>query len=139
MDKKRRLHDQKNGGDESPCDVDDSGFLEEQEEDGDDDNIDTEDRYELVDTCQSKTRHYTVLNEEEIRQIQEDDINKVSDVISLPKYAACFLLPHFNWKVSRANEEWFLDEDKSPRKGRVNEKNSGSIQCQRYNYMWNMF
>ncbi|KAM1246400.1 hypothetical protein ACFX2J_042477 [Malus domestica] len=86
MDKK--LHDQKNGGDESPCDVDDSGFLEEQEEDGDDDNIDTEDRYEL-----------------------EDDINKLSDVISLPKYAACFLLPRFNWKVRRANEEWFLDED----------------------------
>ncbi|KAJ4840373.1 putative E3 ubiquitin-protein ligase ari7 [Turnera subulata] len=54
---------------------------------------------------------YTVLKEEDIRQRQEDDITKVSTVLSIPREAACILLRRYNWSVSKVHDEWFADEE----------------------------
>ncbi|PRQ27176.1 putative transcription factor interactor and regulator CCHC(Zn) family [Rosa chinensis] len=61
---------------------------------------------------QSPRQGYTLLREEEIGQLQEDDIVGVSTVLSISKSAACFLLCHFSWRVNRLKDEWFSDEDK---------------------------
>lgn len=61
---------------------------------------------------QSPQQNYKFLREEEIGRLQEDDITGVSNVLSISKSAACFLLCHFNWRVNRLQEEWFSDEDK---------------------------
>ncbi|KAH7670926.1 E3 ubiquitin ligase RBR family protein [Dioscorea alata] len=55
--------------------------------------------------------NYIVLGEADIRQRQEEDINRVSAVLSLSRVAACILLRHYNWSVSRVNDEWFADEE----------------------------
>ncbi|PKA55797.1 putative E3 ubiquitin-protein ligase ARI8 [Apostasia shenzhenica] len=55
-------------------------------------------------------QNYTVLNETDIRQRQEEDISRVSAVLSILKIQACLLLRHFNWSVSKVHDEWFADE-----------------------------
>ncbi|KAH0434367.1 hypothetical protein IEQ34_026841 [Dendrobium chrysotoxum] len=56
-------------------------------------------------------QNYTVLDETDIRQLQEDDIRSVSTVLSTSRVNACLLLRHFNWSVSKVHEEWFADEE----------------------------
>ncbi|CAK7322591.1 unnamed protein product [Dovyalis caffra] len=60
-----------------------------------------------IQTCQS----YTVLKEEDIHQRQEDDITRVSTVLSISRVAASILLRHYNWSVSKVHDAWFADED----------------------------
>ncbi|KAH7670444.1 E3 ubiquitin ligase RBR family protein [Dioscorea alata] len=43
--------------------------------------------------------------------LEEEDINRVSAVLSLSRVAACILLRHYNWSVSMVNDEWFADEE----------------------------
>ena len=40
---------------------------------------------------------YTVLKEADIKQRQEDDISKVSTVLSISRIYATILLRHYNW------------------------------------------
>lgn len=56
-------------------------------------------------------KDYTVLREESMKQLQEDDISKVSSVLSVSRGIACTLLLHKSWKLSSVFEDWFADED----------------------------
>jgi ariadne-1 len=40
---------------------------------------------------------YTVLKEEDILNRQEDDVTRVSTVLSITRVAASILLRHYNW------------------------------------------
>lgn len=53
---------------------------------------------------------YTVLKEADIKQQQEDDISKVSTVLSISRVDATILLRYYNWSVSKVHDEWFADE-----------------------------
>ncbi|XP_031112366.1 probable E3 ubiquitin-protein ligase ARI8 [Ipomoea triloba] len=55
---------------------------------------------------------YSILKEEDIRVLLEDDINKVSSTLSLRRGDACVLLLAYSWSVSKVPEEWFADEEK---------------------------
>ncbi|KAK4483388.1 hypothetical protein RD792_010574 [Penstemon davidsonii] len=57
-------------------------------------------------------KNYTVLNEEDIRQRQEEDITKISTVLSISKESACILLRRYNWSVNNVHEQWFADEER---------------------------
>ncbi|KAM7461496.1 hypothetical protein LguiA_029617 [Lonicera macranthoides] len=96
------------GGDDTAMDSDDY------DDDGADyefmDNDDSDDSDDLFVNRQQK--NYTVLKEEDIRQRQEDDIGRVSAVLSIPRVAACMLLRSYNWSVNNVHEAWFADEDK---------------------------
>lgn len=63
-------------------------------------------------TISRSQKNYTVLKEEDIRQRQEDDINRISAVLSIPREAACILLRRYNWSVNKVHEEWFADEER---------------------------
>ncbi|KAF2300190.1 hypothetical protein GH714_010567 [Hevea brasiliensis] len=54
---------------------------------------------------------YTVLKEEDIRRCQEDDITRVSTVLSISRFDASILLRHYNWSISKVHDEWFADEE----------------------------
>lgn len=57
-------------------------------------------------------QNYTILNEADIHLRQEDDIMKISSILSISNVAAAILLRHYNWSVSKVNDEWFADEEK---------------------------
>ncbi|KAG6477854.1 hypothetical protein ZIOFF_061286 [Zingiber officinale] len=62
-------------------------------------------------TYHRQQQNYTILSEADIRLRQEEDISRVSTVLSISRSAACILLRHYQWSVSRVNEEWFADEE----------------------------
>ncbi|MCL7036454.1 hypothetical protein MKW94_010207, partial [Papaver nudicaule] len=55
---------------------------------------------------------YTILNEDDIRQRQEEDITRISTVLSIPRVSASILLRHYNWDVSKVHDAWFADEER---------------------------
>ncbi|KAL4553954.1 hypothetical protein LXL04_039927 [Taraxacum kok-saghyz] len=57
-------------------------------------------------------QNYTILNESDIHLRQEDDIMKISSILSISSVAAAILLRHYKWSVSKVNDEWFGDEEK---------------------------
>ncbi|KAL2249421.1 UNVERIFIED_CONTAM: putative E3 ubiquitin-protein ligase ARI8 [Sesamum indicum] len=57
-------------------------------------------------------KNYTILKEEDIRQRQEEDITRISNVLSISKEAAGLLLRRYNWSVNDVHEEWFADEER---------------------------
>lgn len=42
-------------------------------------------------------KNYAILKEEDIRQRQEDDIARISAVLSISRVASCMLLRRYNW------------------------------------------
>ncbi|XP_044499740.1 probable E3 ubiquitin-protein ligase ARI8 [Mangifera indica] len=56
--------------------------------------------------------NYTILSESDIRRRQEEDITKISTVLSISKVSARVLLRFYNWSVSKVHDEWFADEEK---------------------------
>ncbi|CAL9187406.1 unnamed protein product [Musa hybrid cultivar] len=62
-------------------------------------------------TSHRQQQNYTILSEADIRQHQDENINTVSTVLLIPRYAACILLRHYNWSISRVHDEWFADEE----------------------------
>ncbi|XP_031249338.1 probable E3 ubiquitin-protein ligase ARI8 [Pistacia vera] len=85
-----------------------------------DDDADVAD-YEFIDNDSDDSddlvshRHqlnYTVLSEADIRQRQEEDITRISTVLSISKVSASVLLRFYNWSVSKVHDEWFADEEK---------------------------
>ncbi|KAK9735838.1 hypothetical protein RND81_04G231800 [Saponaria officinalis] len=72
---------------------------------------DSDDDYDGF-TSHRNQQNYTILSENDIRQCQEDDIMKVSTVLSISKVEASILLRHYNWSVSKVHDEWFVDEEK---------------------------
>ncbi|KAH6815955.1 hypothetical protein C2S53_017380 [Perilla frutescens var. hirtella] len=57
-------------------------------------------------------KDYTVLKEEMIKQLQENDISEVSGVLSVSRGTTCTLLLRQSWKVSSIFEDWFSDEER---------------------------
>ncbi|KAH6786540.1 hypothetical protein C2S52_006092 [Perilla frutescens var. hirtella] len=57
-------------------------------------------------------KDYTVLKEEIIKQLQENDISEVSGVLSVSRGTTCTLLLRQSWKVSSIFEDWFSDEER---------------------------
>ncbi|XP_059281810.1 probable E3 ubiquitin-protein ligase ARI7 [Lycium ferocissimum] len=57
-------------------------------------------------------KNYVVLSDDDIRRLMDDDINKVSSVLSVSKTEASALLRRYNWSVNKVHEEWFADESK---------------------------
>ncbi|KAI3906033.1 hypothetical protein MKW92_041988 [Papaver armeniacum] len=55
---------------------------------------------------------YTVLNEDDRRQRQEEVITRISTVLSIPRVSASILLRHYNWDVSKVYDAWFADEER---------------------------
>ncbi|XVF65470.1 hypothetical protein PTKIN_Ptkin09bG0252100 [Pterospermum kingtungense] len=80
-------------------DADDYGLLED----------DNDDQHAVV--SRRDQLGYTVLKEADIKQRQEDDISKVSTVLSISRVNAIILLRHYNWSVSKVHDEWFADEE----------------------------
>ncbi|KAF6162276.1 hypothetical protein GIB67_008405 [Kingdonia uniflora] len=56
-------------------------------------------------------QNYTVLSEEDIRRHQDEDIARVSNVLSISKGSSSILLRHYNWSVSKVHDAWFADEE----------------------------
>ncbi|XP_073299636.1 probable E3 ubiquitin-protein ligase ARI8 isoform X1 [Primulina huaijiensis] len=80
--------------------IDDYDFITNDSDDGDD-----------VTTRHSQ-KNYTILKEEDVQQRQEEDITRISTVLSISREAACILLRRYNWSMSNVHEEWFADEDR---------------------------
>ncbi|CAD6260435.1 unnamed protein product [Miscanthus lutarioriparius] len=71
---------------------------------------DSDDSTELLSHRQQQ--NYSILSEVDIKRRQEDDINRVSTVLSISKPEACVLLRNYNWSVSKVHDEWFADEER---------------------------
>lgn len=80
--------------------------------DGDYEFIDNDSEDDYDDFTSHRNQNYIVLSEADIRQRQEDDILKITMVLSISKVEAGILLRHFNWSVSKVHDEWFADEEK---------------------------
>ncbi|XP_061950101.1 probable E3 ubiquitin-protein ligase ARI7 [Populus nigra] len=84
-------------------------------DDDDDDGPDYDFMAEAVDDTDDLSfrfqQSYTVLKEEDILNRQEDDVTRVSTVLSITRVAASILLRHYNWSVSKVHDAWFADED----------------------------
>ncbi|XP_016498478.2 putative E3 ubiquitin-protein ligase ARI7 [Nicotiana tabacum] len=57
-------------------------------------------------------KNYVVLSDDDIRHLMDDDISKVSSVLSVSKTEASILLRRYSWSVNKVHEEWFADESK---------------------------
>ncbi|KAK9287938.1 hypothetical protein L1049_016383 [Liquidambar formosana] len=86
-----------------------------------DSDAEAEDGYEFMDNdtddsddspVSRQQQSYTVLKEADIHQCQEDDITRVSAVLSISRVSSTILLRHFHWSVSKVHDEWFADEDR---------------------------
>ncbi|MQL94197.1 hypothetical protein Taro_026855 [Colocasia esculenta] len=66
---------------------------------------------ESDDAVSHRHQNYLILSEADIRQHQEEDINRISQVLSIPKVDACILLRHYKWSVSKVHDAWFADEE----------------------------
>ncbi|CAN6582349.1 hypothetical protein ACFX13_034550 [Malus domestica] len=119
------------GGDDDAAaamDSDDAGVADYEfiDNDSDDSNDVTSHRYQ---------QNYNVLTEADIRQHQEEDIMRISTVLSIPKFAASILLRYYNWSVSKVHDEWFADEERVrravglPEKPVVEYPNASELHC----------
>ncbi|KAF0905776.1 hypothetical protein E2562_008830 [Oryza meyeriana var. granulata] len=99
------------GDSDDECDINKSGG-DYMDEDGNDDDDDYGEQAveETEDGGSEMEKTYVVLTEDGIRARQEEDIAKVSEVLSMPPGFAAVLLRHFKWMAGRLQEEWFLDE-----------------------------
>ncbi|XP_022720182.1 probable E3 ubiquitin-protein ligase ARI8 [Durio zibethinus] len=85
--------------DDSDADIADYEFIDNDSDDSDD----------LV-SIRSQ-QNYTILSEVDIRHRQEDDIMRISTVLSISKAEAGILLRFYSWSVSKVYDEWFADEE----------------------------
>ncbi|KAL8051589.1 hypothetical protein ABFX02_06G157500 [Erythranthe guttata] len=86
-------------------------YYEDVEEDVDSDD----EGPEIVDVGDGGSRpqkHYTILSEEKIRQIQNNDISNVCSCLSVSRGSACTLLRLNNWNYNSVFEQWVSDEEK---------------------------
>ncbi|KAL8199317.1 hypothetical protein R6Q57_012885 [Mikania cordata] len=87
------------------------------DDDDRDEDEDTGDYNVLVNriSCSSE-KCYVILKENDLRQRQEEDITKVTTVLSINRDSACMLLICYNWSVGNLHEAWFEDEAKARRR-----------------------
>ncbi|XP_027062890.1 probable E3 ubiquitin-protein ligase ARI8 [Coffea eugenioides] len=90
--------------------------IDEDEEFNDDNNIDDDEEFiknnHPEEECLEE-KNYTVLKQEDIRRRLEDDIAKISSVLSVSREAAIRLLCRSNWSVIEVQDRWFMDEEKA--------------------------
>ncbi|GKV40310.1 hypothetical protein SLEP1_g47971 [Rubroshorea leprosula] len=86
--------------DDSDADLADYEFID---NDSDDSDILVSHRHQ---------QNCTILSEADIHQQQDDDIMRISTVLSISKVEASILLRYYNWSVSKVHDEWFADEEK---------------------------
>ena len=55
---------------------------------------------------------FTVLNESDIRHLQQAGIQEVSSVLSISRVESSILLHRHDWNVTKVLEAWFADEDR---------------------------
>lgn len=55
---------------------------------------------------------YTIMSEADIRRCQEEDVNHLSNTLSILTTDSIMLLRHYNWNVSKVHDEWLSDEAK---------------------------
>ncbi|KAL0785508.1 hypothetical protein Bca101_001754 [Brassica carinata] len=55
---------------------------------------------------------YLVLKEEDVSKHQRTDIEQVSTVLSISQVESIVLLLHYQWNVSKVEDEWFTGEEK---------------------------
>ncbi|KAJ8543977.1 hypothetical protein K7X08_025595 [Anisodus acutangulus] len=58
------------------------------------------------------SKNYRILKAMDIRRLMEEDISKTSTILSVSTDISVALLRHYNWNITRANEEWFANEPK---------------------------
>ncbi|GJZ12119.1 probable E3 ubiquitin-protein ligase ARI8 [Tanacetum coccineum] len=75
---------------------------------------DTTDDYNvLMDNDNSSTeKSYVILKQDELDKRQQEEIEKVTSVLSISNDDACILLLKYNWSATNVNEAWFEDEVK---------------------------
>ncbi|KAF9605868.1 hypothetical protein IFM89_019840 [Coptis chinensis] len=99
---------------DSEDNMDDFSYEYEYEYDDDDDDDDGNGVYN-EDSNETTTIHrkkYIVLNKDDIQQRQEDDITKISSLLSITRVSATILLLHYKWSVNKLQDDWFADEEK---------------------------
>ncbi|AEC08582.1 RING/U-box superfamily protein [Arabidopsis thaliana] len=72
----------------------------------------SDDYNDVVDTIIPSEKSYVILKEEDILKLQRDDIERVSSILSLSQVEVIVLLLHYNWCVSKVEDEWFTDEER---------------------------
>ncbi|KAF5203327.1 Rbr-type e3 ubiquitin transferase, partial [Thalictrum thalictroides] len=65
-----------------------------------------------IDQDEDEGKNCIILNQDNIRQRQQEDITEVSTLLSVSRASACILLLHYKWSVTGVNESWFSDEEK---------------------------
>lgn len=65
---------------------------------------------EPMDESPRQQENYAILSAVDIQRRQEEDISQVSAVLSISRVASCILLHHYNWSISKVQDEWFADE-----------------------------
>ncbi|CAL9185995.1 unnamed protein product [Musa hybrid cultivar] len=79
-------------------------------------------------------QNYTILSEADIHQRQEEDITQICAILSVSRSAACNLLCHYKWNVSKVQDEWFANEENVCKvvgllHNPVNTSNSRKLNC----------
>ncbi|KAM3368296.1 hypothetical protein ACQJBY_016684 [Aegilops geniculata] len=112
MDSEDDMHDATDSADDDFYSGGEAGLAASDDGDADYDfaDHDSDDSPELLSHRQQQ--NYCILSEAGIKQRQEDDINRVSTVLSISKSEACALLRSYNWSVSKVHDEWFVDEER---------------------------
>ncbi|GMN27634.1 hypothetical protein TIFTF001_041059 [Ficus carica] len=121
MDSDDDMHDANDVESVEDDDDDDEGFYSDEmgfdyycsDDDADVDYV-IEDDAEDFERIHSRRpeNNYIVLKDSDIQQRQDDDITRVSTVLSISQDASGILLRHFNWSVSKVHEAWFADEER---------------------------
>ncbi|KAF8391837.1 hypothetical protein HHK36_022175 [Tetracentron sinense] len=86
--------------------------MESDDGEGDYDFIDSDTDHLDESSAHGQQQNYSILSEADILQRQEEDVIRVSTVLSIVKVSASILLCHYNWSVSKVHDEWFADEEK---------------------------
>ncbi|GJR18593.1 zinc finger, C6HC-type containing protein [Tanacetum coccineum] len=107
-------HDFHNTSDVSSLDEDDHNekiYYDVDDRNADDD---TTDEYNvLMDSDNSSSeKSYVILKQDELDKRQQEEIEKVTSVLSVSNDDACMLLLKYNWSAINVNEAWFEDEVK---------------------------
>nr|XP_043617758.1 probable E3 ubiquitin-protein ligase ARI8 [Erigeron canadensis] len=96
-----------NSDDDVYVDDDDDHHVDDDDDDGSNAVMnDDDDEHHVTE------KTHVVLKEEDLIQRVEQDVNKVTSVLSVNKHIATILLIKYNWNVSDVHEAWFENEVK---------------------------
>ncbi|KAJ1290803.1 hypothetical protein BS78_02G271100 [Paspalum vaginatum] len=91
-------------------DDDDMSQLDDGSDDGEDYDSSQEADDEACPKPEEREKEYDFETEADVRQRQEEDTAKISELLSVPRGFAAVLLRHCRWDAERLENEWFCDE-----------------------------